>query len=146
MISRHPWTGFNKLHDIVACFIFVNDTFLILQRGLNKPQGGSWGLPAGKVEEGESIVEAVVRETSEETGLVLASDRVRKVQEYYVNIGTYDFLFHVYETRLDTIPFIRIDTSAHMTYKWVTSDQALTMPLIQDFDFVIKSLLSSSPL
>lgn len=142
MISRHLWRGFNKLHDIVGCFVCVEDKFLLLQRGSSKPQGGTWAPPAGKVEKGESFTNALVREISEETGLIFEPENIHKVQEYYENIGTYDFIFHVYETRLDSAPSVRIDTLAHTTYQWVTPDQALAFPLIQDFDVVIKDFFN----
>lgn len=120
----------------------TENKFLLLQRGLNKPQGGTWAPPAGKVEKGESFTDAIVREICEETGMIFEQKYIHKVQEYYENIGTYDFVFHVYEARAETIPSIRIDPSAHMTYKWVTSEHALTMPLIQDFDVVIKDFVN----
>ena len=142
MISRHPWGGFNKLHDIVGCFVCAEDKFLLLQRGLSKPQGGTWAPPAGKVEKGESFTDALVRETHEETGLEFRSDKFKEAHKYFENIGTYDFVFHVYEVRADNIQTIRIDPSAHTAYKWATPDQALALPLIQDFDVVIKNFFN----
>lgn len=44
---------------------------MLVERG--KPPGeGLWSLPGGKVERGESVVEAVVREVREETGISVA--------------------------------------------------------------------------
>ncbi|MEI7652982.1 MAG: NUDIX hydrolase [bacterium] len=138
MISKVQWSGFEKQHDVVGCFISVNGAFLILQRGMHKPQGGTWGIPGGKVEKNERLIDAVIRETTEETGLVFTPDKIRKLSEFFVNIGTYDFVYHVYEIKLETIPTIQIDSTSHTSYKWVTPEQALVLPLIGDLDTVIK--------
>ncbi|GAB89448.1 NUDIX domain-containing protein [Gordonia rhizosphera] len=44
--------------------------FLLVQRR-NEPQAGRWTVPGGKVEPGETLAEAVIREVWEETGLVV---------------------------------------------------------------------------
>lgn len=41
---------------------------LVIKRG-NPPRRGRWTLPGGKLQRGETIVEAIAREVREETGL-----------------------------------------------------------------------------
>ena len=41
------------------------------KRGGKFKEWPRWGLPGGKVEEGETLIEAVIRETEEETGMKL---------------------------------------------------------------------------
>lgn len=48
---------------------------LMIKRG-REPALGLWSLPGGRVEAGESLPEAVVREVLEETGLVVTPGRV----------------------------------------------------------------------
>lgn len=43
---------------------------LLIRRG-REPQAGSWSLPGGRIEAGETPVEAVAREVAEETGLLV---------------------------------------------------------------------------
>ena len=44
------------------------DQLLLIRRG-REPSRGSWSLPGGRVEPGETLEQAVVREVREETGL-----------------------------------------------------------------------------
>lgn len=51
----------------IAVVIRANDVLLV--RRANPPDAGRWGFPGGKMEIGETIQEAAVRELSEETGV-----------------------------------------------------------------------------
>lgn len=46
----------------------VDDAILMIKRG-TEPSIGLWSVPGGRVETGETLAEAIVREMAEETGL-----------------------------------------------------------------------------
>jgi ADP-ribose pyrophosphatase YjhB (NUDIX family) len=48
---------------------------LLIQRG-HEPHRGLWSLPGGRVEAGESVEQAIVREVREETALVVTAGAV----------------------------------------------------------------------
>jgi 8-oxo-dGTP diphosphatase len=52
----------------VGAVILFDGDLLVVRRG-RPPAAGQWSLPGGRVEPGELLVEAVVREVREETGL-----------------------------------------------------------------------------
>ena len=49
--------------------VVVDDDRLLLIRRRNPPSAGFWSVPGGRVEPGETLAQAVVRELAEETGL-----------------------------------------------------------------------------
>ena len=49
--------------------IAIDDGRLLLVQRKNEPGLGSWSVPGGRVEPGETVQEAVVRELGEETGV-----------------------------------------------------------------------------
>ena len=52
-----------------ALAVVVRDSRLLLVRRSNKPDLGLWGYPGGKIELGETVMEAAIRELQEETGI-----------------------------------------------------------------------------
>ena len=49
--------------------VIVHDAQLLVVERAHEPAAGLWAVPGGRVEAGESLVEAVRREVAEETGL-----------------------------------------------------------------------------
>jgi 8-oxo-dGTP diphosphatase len=55
--------------ELCAGAVALNDGDLLMIRRGHGPAAGEWSVPGGRVEHGELLAEAVVREVREETGL-----------------------------------------------------------------------------
>jgi ADP-ribose pyrophosphatase YjhB (NUDIX family) len=64
----------------VGAVVVDDDRLLLIRRG-HGPAAGEWSLPGGRVEFGETMVEALVREVYEETALeVVVGDYIGHVE------------------------------------------------------------------
>jgi 8-oxo-dGTP diphosphatase len=61
--------------EVAVGAVALHDDALLLVRRGSGPAAGEWSVPGGRVELGETLHEAVVRETAEETGLEVVVDR-----------------------------------------------------------------------
>lgn len=112
---------------VVGTFLWYNDKFLIIQRHPDKPQGGTWGLPAGKVDEGESDENAAVRELQEETSVVVSSAKFMS-EINYQHEGQQPIRFVSFESRVDAEPSITIRSQEIVDYRWVTAKECFELP------------------
>ena len=134
MIHRTMPKKFNPKFEAVGSFVQFNGEIILLHRQNHKPQGGTWGIPSGKRDDGENPLDTACRETAEETGVVIPRDEMKFFSTVYVRFADYDFVYHMYHAKLDNKPEIKISSSEHKAAKWISPKDALDLPLIEDLD------------
>jgi len=70
----------SQILNIVASPVIYKDKFLLIKR-IKEPYLGMWCLPGGKIEYGEKIEEAIIREIKEESGLDIKFIALRGIVE-----------------------------------------------------------------
>jgi 8-oxo-dGTP pyrophosphatase MutT (NUDIX family) len=63
---------FNKKNELLLCHVTGNDF---------------WDLPKGKIEKGETPIEAAIRETQEETGFIAKKEELEDIGKFEYNKG-----------------------------------------------------------
>lgn len=81
--------------DVVAALIWDQDRFMICQRPAHKARGLLWEFVGGKVEPGETMEDALIRECKEELDVTVAvGDIFTQVIHRYPDIHIRLTLFH----------------------------------------------------
>lgn len=71
---------FDKVVRVVAGVVKVNNKFLIAKRPYQKSLGGKWEFPGGKIEEGETYENALIREFKEELSVrIKVNDLIKEI-------------------------------------------------------------------
>ena len=105
---------------------------ILLQDRIKKDWAG-WTLPGGHVEPGESIVDSVIREMQEETGLTIRHPRLRGVKQFPIEGGRYlVFLFEATEFEGT------IRDSAEGKIAWHRRDQIKFLPSVKDLEELLQ--------
>ena len=112
-----------RLQVIVGAAIIADGRLLACARSGPPPFAGKWEFPGGKVEDGETEVEALIRECEEELGvLVTVGGRVGED----VLLGHGNAVLKVYLARLADarVPQPR----EHAELRWLAADELDTVP------------------
>lgn len=123
---------------IVGCFLEYNSKFVVLLRHSHKPNGDTWGLPAGKVEPNEEDKTALLRELREETGYNADENALEHIGDFtFGQVKRYTFA--TYRVTLSEPYEIVLENAAHADYKWVSANECYAMAnLIPDFHKLLK--------
>ena len=112
------------IKDVVAALIWDQDRFMICQRPAHKARGLLWEFVGGKVEENESMEQALIRECREVLDITVSvGDVFTQVVHEYPDIHIRLTLFHC------TVAVGTPKLLEHEDIKWITPAQ------IADFDF-----------
>ena len=121
----------------VLCLIRRGDEYLLQDR-IKKDWRG-FTLPGGHVESGESIVDAVVREMQEETGLTVENPKLCGVKQFPIGGGRYlVFLFVADEFSGEVI------SSEEGTMHWVKKEDLPKVNLVNDFNELLEVMLDEN--
>ena len=118
----------------VLCLIHKNGRYLLQDRIKNDWKG--YTLPGGHIEPGESIVDAVIREMQEETGLTIRHPHLCGVKQFPLEEGRYIvFLFEREECEGD------LRSSEEGTMHWIDERELSKVNLVEDFEDLIEVML-----
>lgn len=113
-----------KTVEVVAALIWEGNKFLICQRPAHKARGLLWEFVGGKVEEGESKRQALIRECREELNIgISVGEEFAEVTHKYSDITVHLTLFNA--TLTDGQP----QKLEHADIQWITPSQ------IPDYSF-----------
>ena len=110
--------------EVVAALIWQDDKFMICQRPAHKVRALLWEFVGGKVETGETKVQALIRECQEELAITLSvGDVFMDVVHEYPDIAVHLTLFNAIIA--EGVP----QKLEHNDIRWITVDE------IDDFEF-----------
>ncbi|GAB4236093.1 MAG: hypothetical protein Tsb0021_15750 [Chlamydiales bacterium] len=114
---------------VVACYLEFQQNLLLLKRSPGKVEGERWGVPAGKLEKGEEPLQAIIRETYEETGVLLSDESVHFLKEVYIRKPQVDYSYCMFYVRLKEYPKIILNHE-HTEYQWININKVQDLPLM----------------
>ncbi len=118
----------------VLCLIHKDGKYLLQDR-INEDWKG-FTLPGGHVEEGESIVDAVIREMKEETGLTIERPKLCGVKQFPIENGRY-LVFLFYADRFSG----EVVSSPEGAMHWVSKEELSSVNTVKDLDRLIQVIL-----
>lgn len=119
----------------VAALCITDDNILLVRRALDDPHmPGSWSVPAGHIQRGETLEHALKRELAEETGLHLTQARLIGTSTYTEKCSGSTSLPVVQLNYLvRTSGEVRPATSEVHSVRWVSWNSLDTLVPIDDF-------------
>lgn len=121
----------------VLCLIHKDGRYLLQDRIKNDWKG--YALPGGHIEPGESIVDAVIREMKEETGLLIEKPHLCGVKQFPIDGGRY--IVFLFETSRFTGDVTNSDEGRMY---WVSKDKLPSVNLVDDFYDLIDVMMNDS--
>lgn len=115
--------------EVSACYLEINNEILLLQLSSEKDQAGKWGLPAGKLEDGESAIQAAKRELYEETGISFDLSHFHSLGAVYIRRPEIAFVCHAFQVAFVERPNITL-SKEHISYKWISFEETKKLDLM----------------
>lgn len=127
--SPDAFPNFNIRIQIATIFLEYDKHLLLLKRCHKEDQPDKWGIPGGKAKLGESHLQTILRELTEETRIELDSGEIDYLGHRYARIPNWDYVVHIYRAQLKEKPEIQINPKEHQAFLWQPIDKFSDLPL-----------------
>lgn len=103
----------------VGCFCVAQHQVLLVRRRRREQLSSRWAIPAGKVEPGESLPAAILRELREEVGIETSEDNLIRINDHFITGNGHSFRFITFALPTLIRPGIYLDRRELCGYDWV---------------------------
>ena len=114
--------------ELATICLLYKDEYILMQNRLKKDWQG-YALPGGHIELGESVVESVIREVKEETGLEIEKPVLCGIKQFPIEGGRY--LIFLFKTDCFSGKLV---SSAEGEMEWVHRSKIPFMKTAEDFE------------
>ncbi|WP_339043764.1 NUDIX hydrolase [Cardinium endosymbiont of Tipula unca] len=128
---------FKPVYQIAICYIHYNGKILLLKRHHSSSSGNRWCAPGGKLENGETPLQTVIREVSEETAIQLNAKQLDFVQTIYIRVpqrkAEKDSILHLFKATLPKNPLTEytvVLNKEHTDYLWINPQECNMLNMI----------------
>lgn len=128
-----------NITEVVAALIWDGDRFMICQRPAHKARGLLWEFVGGKVEPGESLEAALVRECREELAVT-----VRPGEVYMQVLHQYPDLLVRLTVLNATIESGEVQRLEHNDIRWITPQEIPQYPFCPADEDILAKLQSGN--
>jgi len=124
--------------ELTALCLITRDNEYLLQDRVKEDWKG-FTLPGGHIEKGESIVDAIIREIKEETGLTILNPKLCGVNQFPIEDGRYIvFLFYADEFSGEVV------SSEEGKMHWVKKEELSNVNLVSGFHELLEVMLDDN--
>lgn len=131
---------YEKIHTTmpIACVdvIITNDNKFLLVKRKNKPVQNQWWFPGGRIFKNETLIEAVIRKSFEETGLKVKIINRIGIEETIFSDGPFNSTTHtinvVYAVKANNPEKIKMDKQSS-EYDWFSKINDNWNPYVKNF-------------
>ena len=127
-----------EIIEVVAALIWDNDRFMICQRPAHKARGFLWEFVGGKVEPGETKVQALIRECREELAVTLSvGDIFMDVVHEYPDLTVHLTLFNATIAKGEAVML------EHNDIKWIAPSEIPAYDFCPADEEILKKIIEA---
>lgn len=130
-------TDCQRPHPGIGCFVVRNGRFLMGRRH-GAHGAGTWSVPGGWIEWGESPEAAAIREVREETGMLVVDARVAGATTTSHPEGMCSVTLWVVARWVSGEPVV-MEPDKYAEHRWYGLDEALPAPLFEVWEDLLGS-------